>query len=45
MGRDGDIESTAKKWRSLLAGCSGNAKLDIDKRRMRVSKMTGDLRQ
>ena len=43
MGRDGDIEVNSQNGEVSLQDVSGNAKLDIDKSTVRVSKLTGDI--
>jgi hypothetical protein len=43
MGRDGDIEVTSQNGEVSLQDIAGNAKLDIEKSTVRVSKLTGDV--
>jgi Putative adhesin/Domain of unknown function (DUF5668) len=43
MGRDGDIEVNSQNGEVSLQDVSGNAKLDIEKSTVRVSKLAGDI--
>lgn len=43
MGRDGDIEVNSQNGEVSLQDVTGNAKLDIEKSTVRVSKLTGDI--
>jgi hypothetical protein len=43
MGRDGDIEVNSQNGEVSLQDVNGNAKLDIEKSTVRVSKLVGDI--
>jgi Putative adhesin/Domain of unknown function (DUF5668) len=43
MGRDGDLEVSSRNGEVSLQDVNGNAKLDIEKSTVRVSKLVGDI--